>query len=553
MKRGTATVTARELRRAIGDATGAERRRRDGRSARRARPLAARVGGGAARRPHRRLRQRRVRPAARRPRPLPRSRAPRGRRAGRGRERRRVGARAQGPGRPMLPGGRSRRARRRAARRRLVGDHLQRADGRAAAGAAAVPTCTARAPTTPWTPCPSAPPWRLRRAHADRRRPEGSLDARPAARPSARAGDERRRPALPAVGARAHRAHWARSATSCTPCRCWRRCAPPVPTSTSTGWWTDATPRCSRWSRACARASSCARGRAASRTANGASAAPRARVGAGAACARNATTPPSTCRASSSRRCWPAASGARRVIGFVTPQLRERQAAWCYSETVAGPGRWPRRRRRTSPCCRRSASPRRARRRFPWRCVPSRGRRAKSLARAARWPAPAASRCSIPGRRGRTSAGRRSDSARWRRASRAACGAAERGHLGRGRTRRWPTAVARHAEGHATVSPATTLNDLLDAVAPGQPRGERRHRTAAPRRVGRRAAGRAVRADAPAAQRPLAARRRIGVASGDLRLLPQAAVPARPRRASTTSASTRSSRRCERRLAKGRR
>ena len=30
-------------------------------------------------------------------------------------------------------------------------------------------------------------------------------------------------------------------------------------------------------------------------------------------------------------------SGARRVVGFVTPQLRERHAAWGYTETVAGP------------------------------------------------------------------------------------------------------------------------------------------------------------------------------------------------------------------------
>ena len=60
----------------------------------------------------------------------------------------RIGGGAEGAGPSDSAGGRSRRARRGASRRRLRG-HLRRSDGRAAADGCSSRTCTARAPTTP--------------------------------------------------------------------------------------------------------------------------------------------------------------------------------------------------------------------------------------------------------------------------------------------------------------------------------------------------------------------------------------------------------------------
>ena len=84
----------------------------------------------------------------------------------------------KGPGRPVIPAVGSGRAGRGASRRRLRRP-LQRADGRTAAPAHSARTCTARAPTTRSTPCPSAPSVsRLRRPHRHRRRRQRAFHPR---------------------------------------------------------------------------------------------------------------------------------------------------------------------------------------------------------------------------------------------------------------------------------------------------------------------------------------------------------------------------------------
>ncbi len=336
-------------------------------------------------------------------------------------------------------------------------------------------------------------------------------------------GDERRRPAAAGLGARADRAHRRARRHRARPAGAGGAAAPPVQTSSSTGWWTDATPRCSRSSRGCALASSCARGRAASRRANGASPGRWARRRRWPGCAATTTTPRSTCRASSSRRRWPAG----RAHGASSASSRRSCAN--AMRPGATPKPWPdppraTSSRRISPCSPALAVPVPAAPAFPWRLIPSavggevmatpavaRAGRFAILNPGAAWPnkrwpperfgalaARLGAACGLP------------SVITWGGAERAA-------RRGRCRARRG----ARHGlAGDDAERPARP-------VAPGQPRGERRHRSAAPRRLGGRAAGRAVRADAPAAQRPVAARRRIGVAIGDLCLLPQAAVPAR--------------------------
>ena len=102
---------------------------------------------------------------------------------------------------------------------------------------------------------------------------------------------------------------------------------------------------------------------------------------------------------------------------------------------------------------------------------------------------------------------------------------AECGHLGRrrtrtGRGRRGPERWSCHglAADGASRSPR--------AVPARQPGRERRYRAVPSGRLGRRAAGRALRTDATRTQRAVGSRRRVGVACGDMRLLPQAAVSA---------------------------
>ena len=187
-------------------------------------------------------------------------------------------------------------------------------------------------------------------------------------------------------------------------------------------------------------------------------------------------------------------SGARRVVGFVTPQLRERHAAWGYTETVAGPaeGHVVAKNLAVLPALGGAGAGRR--RRFPggWSRPPSAAdvMATPAVARAGRFA------LLNPGRGLAQQALAAGAVRRAGGAARREVRAAERGHVGRrrapaGRGRRGARRGARHGlAGDDAERPARP-------VAAGQPRGERRHRSAAPRRVGRRAARRAVRADAP--------------------------------------------------------
>ena len=151
-------------------------------------------------------------------------------------------------------------------------------------------------------------------------------------------------------------------------------------------------------------------------------------------------------------------SGARRVVGFVTPQLRERHAAWGYTETVAGPaeGHVIAKNLAVLPAL---AVPVPAAPAFPWRLLPSavggEVMATPAVARAGRFailnPGAAWPNKRWPPERFGALAARLG----------AACGLPSVITWG-GAERPLAEAVAAHAEGHATVSPATTLNDLLD-------------------------------------------------------------------------------------------
>jgi heptosyltransferase-1 len=151
------------------------------------------------------------------------------------------------------------------------------------------------------------------------------------------------------------------------------------------------------------------------------------------------------------------ASGARRVIGFTTAQLREPQAAWAYRETVAGPpdGHVVQKNLAVLAVLALAVP---ARPVFPWRNDPS------PVADAvAAQPAIAAA-----GGFAVLNPGAAWPNKRWP-AERFGQLAARLGdELGLpsvitwgGAERPLAEAVAAHAGGHATVSPPTSLNDLL--------------------------------------------------------------------------------------------
>jgi heptosyltransferase-1 len=151
------------------------------------------------------------------------------------------------------------------------------------------------------------------------------------------------------------------------------------------------------------------------------------------------------------------ASGARRVIGFTTAQLREPQAAWAYRETVEGPrdGHVVQKNLAVLPALGLDVP---ARPSFPWREDPSPVADADTAS-----PAIAAA-----GRFAVVNPGAAWPNKRW---------PAERfgqlaARLGRelgvpcvvtwgGHERPLAEAVVSHAGDHAVVSPATSLSDLL--------------------------------------------------------------------------------------------
>ena len=160
--------------------------------------------------PHGRARERLLRRPARRPRALPAGRGRRGRPPRRGGQRRRLGADAEGRGPSDHVCGRPRGARGGAARRGL----RRGLPGRTVGGGAARrsgPMSTARAPTTPSSPCPSGPS-----SPPTAGGPRSSATPRTTPRATARARARRgaavahEDPDRPARRARRHRARGAR-------------------------------------------------------------------------------------------------------------------------------------------------------------------------------------------------------------------------------------------------------------------------------------------------------------------------------------------------------
>ena len=215
------------------------------------------------------------------------------------------------------------------------------------------------------------------------------------------------------------------------------------------------------------------------------------------------------------------ASGARRVIGFATAQLREPQAAWAYRETVAGPpdGHVVQKNLAMLPLLGSGAGASE----FPWRHDPS----PVADAVAALPAITTAGGFAVLESGGRVAQQAMAGGALWR----ARCPPGADSGLPSvvtwgGAERPLAEAVVAGADGHAPVSPATSLATCSPrpACPPGR---ERRHRSVASGRLGRRAAGRPVRAHPPRAQWPVGSRRRLGVACRHLRVLPQAPVRAR--------------------------
>ena len=138
----------------------------------------------------------------------------------------------------------------------------------------------------------------------------------------------------------------------------------------------------------------------------------------------------------------------------------------------------------------------------------------------------AGTRCSIRARRGRTSAGRRRGSPRWPRrcASGTGCcrsclwGPGEESLARRGR---------RAAAGAAILSPRTSIADLVALARGAAVMVSGDTGPDAPRRGGRHADRRHLRADAAGAQRTVVARRRDRVARRRLPVPSSAALPAR--------------------------
>ena len=151
------------------------------------------------------------------------------------------------------------------------------------------------------------------------------------------------------------------------------------------------------------------------------------------------------------------ASGARRIIGFTTAQLREPQAAWAYRETAAGPpdGHVVQKNLAMLPLLGLEVPLRPA---FPWRLDPS------PVADAvAAHPAIAAAGGFAVLNPGAAWPNKRWPTERFGAlAARlgAECGLPSVVTWG-GAERPLAEAVVGHAEGHATVSPATSLSDLL--------------------------------------------------------------------------------------------
>jgi heptosyltransferase-1 len=151
------------------------------------------------------------------------------------------------------------------------------------------------------------------------------------------------------------------------------------------------------------------------------------------------------------------ASGARRVIGFATAQLREPQAAWAYRETVVGPadGHVVHKNLAMLAALDLTVPARPA---FPWRQD-----RSPVADAVVAWPAIAAA-----GRFAVLNPGAAWPNKRWP-AERFGRLAARLGNeLGvpsvvtwGGHERPLADAVVTHGGGHASVSPATSLNDLL--------------------------------------------------------------------------------------------
>ena len=151
------------------------------------------------------------------------------------------------------------------------------------------------------------------------------------------------------------------------------------------------------------------------------------------------------------------ASGARRVIGFTTAQLREPQAAWAYRETVAGPpdGHVVQKNLAMLPLLGLEVP---ARPEFPWRHDPS----PVADAVAALPAVTAAGGFAV------LNPGAAWPNKRWPAERFGALAARLGAELGLpsvvtwgGAERPLAEAVAASADGHATVSPATSLSDLL--------------------------------------------------------------------------------------------
>ena len=178
MKRGTATVTRRRAAAHAIAVADAGLMQLIGLVVSRERLVELVAAAIAPRGPDDRVRQRLLRPAARRPRPLPAGRGRRSGPAGRRGERRSRRRRAKGPGRPILPA--AERAELVAALRGVDYVTIFPEPTVDAAAGCCGPTCTARGPTTPSNGAGARDRAQLRRAHRDRRRSEGSLDARSA-------------------------------------------------------------------------------------------------------------------------------------------------------------------------------------------------------------------------------------------------------------------------------------------------------------------------------------------------------------------------------------
>ena len=236
----------------------------------------------------------------------------------------------------------------------------------------------------------------------------------------------------------------------------------------------------------CARAWSCARGRAASREARTALRRRRWATASARApsCAATTTTAALDLQGLIKSAVLARASGARRVDRLRHARsCAKRQAAWGYTETVAGPGRWPRR----------AEEPRRAagaRRRGAGAAGVSLAAIAVRGRRRSRWPSPAVARA---GRFAMLNPGAAWPNKRWpparfgELAARlgAACGLPSVVTWGGDRARRSPRRLRRTPSGHAIGLAGDDAERPARPVAPGQPRGERRHRSAAPGGLGR--------------------------------------------------------------------